>query len=615
MPKMPVMEAAVKVLESEGVEVAFGIPGAAILPFYKALSTSDKIKHLTMRHEEGATHAADGWARVTGKVGVAIGTSGPAGTNMITGLYTCMADSIPIVCITGQALRANLHKEAFQAVNIAEIAKPVTKKSYCVMEAAQIPQVFREAFRIAREGRPGPVLIDLPLDVQRGEVEYDPDIDAPLEVFKPSPDARKIRRAMEMFLKAERPILMMGGGVMLARASQQFVELAEYLQVPVIPTYMAEGGIPFNHPLYGGRVGLQTNTRGGNKLFLESDLVLGIGCRFAERHTGDLAVYRGERKFIHIDIEPGVIGKVFPADLGIVADAKLAVESLTRVAKELTPKRAPSAWSTRAADYKRRFRRKMDFDQVPIKPQRAFKEINAFFDSDTIFVTAIGLYQIWSGQFQEIQRPYTYFCCGQAGPLGWEVPACLGIKLGNPDAQVVGIVGDYSFQFLLGDLATAVQNNVPYVIVLLNNGYLSLIRQPSKYVYQMNYAVDIGYRDGYGPDFIKIVEGFGGRGRRVLEPEEIKPALAWAVEESNRRKTPVIVEICEDRETDAAMGVSIDRIVERDPVIDLPAEGPVREPVAVHWSAGNAVRVSHSRARCAGGHLTDTVHNRSSNVE
>jgi tartronate-semialdehyde synthase len=581
MPKMLVMEAAVRIMESEGVDVCFGIPGAAILPLYKALSKSSKIKHLTMRHEEGATHAADGWARITGKVGVAIGTSGPAGTNMITGLYTCMADSIPMVCITGQALKANLHKEAFQAVDIAEIAKPVAKKTYCVKEAAQIPQVFREAFRIAREGRPGPVLIDLPLDVQRGEVEYDPDIDAPLEVFKPSPDARKIRRAMEMLLKAERPILMMGGGVMLARASQQFVELAEYLQIPVIPTYMAEGGIAFDHPLFGGRVGLQTNTRGGNKLFLESDLVLAIGARFAERHTGDLAVYRGERKFIHVDIEPTVIGKVFPADLGIVADAKLAIEGLTRVAKEMTTERSPGEWSRKAADYKRRFRRKMDFDQVPIKPQRAFKEINEFFDPDTIFVTAIGLYQIWSGQFQEIQKPYTYFCCGQAGPLGWEVPACMGIKLGKPGAQVVGIVGDYSFQFLLGDLATAVQNNVPYVMIMLNNGYLSLIRQPSKYIYEMNYAVDIGYGDGYGPDFVKIVEGFGGLGKRVIRPEEIKPALAWAVEESNRRKIPVLVEIREDRDTDAAMGVSIDKIVERDPIIDIPADAPVKEPAAV----------------------------------
>lgn len=542
MPKMPVMEAAVKILEDEGVDVVFGIPGAAILPLYKALTKSQKIRHLTVRHEEGATHTADGWARVTGKVGVAIGTSGPAGTNMITGLYTCQGDSIPIVCITGQAVRPILHKEAF---------------------------------KIAREGRPGPVLIDLPLDVQRGEVEYDPAIDAPLEVFKPSPDIRKIRRAVEMLLQAQRPILMMGGGVMLARASEEFVALAEHLQIPVIPTYMAMGGIPADHPLYGGMIGIQTSTRGGNKLFLESDVVLCIGNRFADRHTGDVTVYRGERKFIHIDIEPTQLGKVFPPDLPIVSDAKLAVEALLRVAREMTPRRTPSEWSQKAADYRRRFRRKMDFDQVPVKPQRVFKELNEFFDPDTIFVTAIGLYQIWSGQFQEIYKPGTYFCCGQAGPLGWEVPVCIGVKLGKPDAQVVGVVGDYTFQFLLGDLATAVQNKVPYVLVMLNNGYLSLIRQPEKYLYEMNYGVDIGYDDGYGPDFVKIMEGMKALGKRVERPEEIRPALEWAVRESNRLRVPALVEIRVDRETDASMGVSIDKIVERDPVIDLPAEEPV----------------------------------------
>ena len=458
----------------------------------------------------------------------------------------------------------------------------MTKKTYCVKEAAQIPQVFREAFRIAREGRPGPVLIDLPLDVQRGEVEYDPDIDAPLEVFKPSPDARKIQRAMEMLLKAERPILMMGGGVMLARASQQFVELAEYLQIPVIPTYMAEGGIAFDHPLYGGRVGLQTNTRGGNKLFLESDLVLSIGNRFAERHTGDLAVYRGERKFIHIDIEPTVIGKVLPRrprhrrgrqagrrgpGAGGQGDDAQARRPATGPRRPPTTSGASAArWtSTRCPSSRSGSSRRSTSSSIPTP----------------IFVTAIGLYQIWSGQFQEIQKPYTYFCCGQAGPLGWEVPACMGIKLGKPKAQVVGVVGDYSFQFLLGDLATAVQNNVPYVMVMLNNGYLSLIRQPSKYIYHMDYAVNIGYGDGYGPDFVKIMEGFGGAGKRVLKPEEIKPALAWAVQESNSRKIPVLVEIRIDRETDASMGVSIDKIVERDPIIDIPADAPVTEPAAV----------------------------------
>lgn len=580
MPKMPVMDAVVHILESEGVDVCFGIPGAAILPLYKSLSKTDKIRHLTMRHEEGATHAADGWARATGKVGVVLCTSGPAGTNLITGLYTCMGDSIPIVCFTGQAVSTTLHKEAFQAVDIAEIAKPVTKKTYLVKETAMIPHVVREAFRIAREGRPGPVLIDLPVDVQKGEVEYDPSIDAPLPISKPAPPPGQIKRAMEMLLAAERPILLMGGGVLISRATRGFIELAEHLQIPMIPTYMAEGGIPFDHPLYGGRVGVQTNTRGGNKLFLESDLVLAIGNRFADRHTGQLDVYRGERKFIHIDIDPTALGRVFPPELGIVADAGLATEELMEAAQNMTPARAANDWSRKAEDYKKRLLRKMDFDDVPIKPQRIFKEINEFFPRGTTFVTAIGLYQIWSGQFQEIYEPHTYFCCGQAGPLGWEVPTCLGVKMARPDDQVVGIVGDYSIQFLLGDIATAVQNNVPYVLVLLNNGYLSLIRQPSKYVYEMNYAVNIGYGDeGYGPDFVKLMEAFGGVARRVTEPGDIRGAFEWAVETSNKLRVPALVEIREDRETDASMGTRIDQIKEFEPVVDVPAGSPVGDPV------------------------------------
>jgi tartronate-semialdehyde synthase len=507
-----------------------------------------------------------------------MGTSGPAGTNMVTGLYTCMGDSVPIVCITGQAVSPSLHREPFQGVDIAEIVRPVTKRSYLVKETAQIPGVFREAFRIAREGRPGPVHIDLPLDVQRGEVDYDPDIDAPLPVSKPAPPEGQIKKAMEMLLAAERPILMMGGGVLIARASGKFVQLGEYLQMPMIPTYMAEGGIPYDHPLYGGRVGLQTNTRGGNKLFLESDFVLSIGNRFADRHTGQLDVYRGDRKFVHIDIDPLQLGKVFPPDLGIVADADLALDALLEVAQEMTPARGGSDWSRRAEDYKRRFLRKMDFDDVPIKPQRIFKEINEFFPRGTTFVTAIGLYQIWSGQFQEINEPHTYFCCGQAGPLGWEVPTCLGVKAARPDDLVVGVCGDYSVQFLLGDIATAVQNNIPYVFILLNNGYLSLIRQPSKYIYEMNYAVDIGYGDGYGPDFVKLFEAFGAVGRRVTEPGDIRGAFEWAVERSNKLKVPALVEIREDRETDAAMGTRIDQIVEREPIIDLPVESKSRQP-------------------------------------
>ena len=572
MPTMNVMDAVVKVMEDEGVEYAFGVPGAAILPLYKALSKSERIRHLSVRHEEGGTHAADGYARVTGKVGINIGTSGPAGTNMITGLNTCMADSIPMICITGQAPTNVLHKEAFQAVDIVEIAKPVTKWAVQVKESAQLVWTFREAFRVAQEGRPGPVLIDLPLDIQTYDmdVDFDPKRGGPLSFQKPAPNPNATRQVVEMILAAERPILMPGGGVILADASEDLVEFAEYLQIPVSPTYMGKGTIPEDHGLYAGIVGLQTHQRYANAIFLESDLVVGIGNRWAERHTGDLDVYRGERKFVHIDIDPRQMGRVFQPDLAVVSDAGLALEEMLDTARGMTPEREPDEWVERVGELRSTLLRKTDFDNVPIKPQRVFQEMNGFFDRDTVIVTAIGLYQIWSGQFQKTYKPRHYICCGQAGPLGWEVPACIGAKLGKPDSLVVGVVGDYSFQFLMEEVAVAVQYRVPYVLVMINNAYMSLIRQ-GEMKYDMNFAVDIGYEgpdSEYGIDNVMVMEAMGATGRRVTRPEEIEPALEWAAKTSEERRVPVLVEVMVERDTNAAMGLSIDKINEFEPILD-----------------------------------------------
>jgi tartronate-semialdehyde synthase len=572
LDRVKVMEAAVQIMEDEGVEFVFGIPGAAILPLYQAMSKSEKIRHVIVRHEEGGTHAADAFSRVTGGVGVAVGTSGPAGTNMITGLYTAWADSIPIICITGQAPTSMLHKEAFQAVDIVEIAKPVTKWAVQVKETAQVPWVFREAFRVARSGRPGPVLIDLPLDVTKDqEIEYDSALDHPLAVDPPSPNRSAINKAMELLLAAERPMIMPGGGVIISDASDALMDLAEYLQVPVTPTYMAKGSIPEDHPLYAGIVGIQTQQRFANQLFLESDFVLAVGARFAERHTGDLEVYRGERTFVHIDIEPGQIGRVFRPHLGIVSDAKLAFEGLLDAARDQTEARDPGDWVERVYELRSSLLRRMDFDDEPIKPQRVFKEMNELFDGNEIIVTAIGLYQIWSGQFQKTYKPRHYLCCGQAGPLGWEVPACIGAKLGRPDNLVVGVVGDYSFEFLMEEIAVAVQHRVPYVLVMLNNGYMSLIRQPEKYQYDMNFGVDIGYEGpngALGMDHVAIMEAMGALGRRITKPDEIRAAIQWAIQASEDAQVPALVEIIVEREVDAAMGKSIDNINEYEPIED-----------------------------------------------
>jgi tartronate-semialdehyde synthase len=561
------MEAAVAVMESEGVDTVFGIPGAAILPLYAALRTSG-IRHITVRHEEGGTHAADGWSRATGKVGVCIGTSGPAGTNMITGLYTALADSIPMVCITGQAPKAKLHQEAFQAVDIVEIAKPVTKWAVQLKEPGQAPWVFREAFRIARSGRPGPVLIDLPVDVQRGMCGYDPSIDEPLPVEVPQPSPSRVRAAVDLLLSAERPLILAGGGVIIADATEELMDLATSLNIPVQVTLMGKGAFPEDHDLFAGMAGLQTQTRWGNQAFLESDLVLAVGARFGDRHTGDLSVYTKGRRFIHVDIEPTQIGKVFEPDLGVVGHARPTLAALSACARSLAARPHSAEWPARVAALRTSLGRRDDFDDVPIKPPRVYRELNEFFGQDTTFVTAIGLYQIWSGQFQHTFLPRRYLVCGQAGPLGWEVPAAMGVKCAFPERQVVAVAGDYSFQFLMEEIAVAAQYRIPFVIVMVNNEYLGLIRQ-AEIPYEMNYAVDLHYGEG-GIDHVALMAAFGCPARRVEQPGEIRDVLAWASAESAATSLPVLVEIMVEREANAAMGpVSIDEIKEFEPLPEL----------------------------------------------
>lgn len=589
MAKMTTMAAAVRILQSEGVKYIFGIPGAGILPLYRALKDLGTIKHMVTRHEESAIHMADGYARALGTIGVCAATSGPGASNFVTGLYTAQVDSIPILALTGQNVRAQLDREAFQAVNIAEVVKPVTKKSYCVKDPAMVPWVFREAFRIMREGRPGPVLIDLPLDVQKEEVEYDPETDAPLPVFRTPPNPKQVAKAVDMLTAAEKPVLLLGGGVILADACKEFVALAEALQAPVVTSYMGKSGIPWNHPLMAGHVGIQCNTRSGNQVFLASTLVLAVGARFNDRHTGDLKVYKGNRKFIHVDVDPGQLGKNIMPDLGICADAKLTLQALLDEIKRRKVKRPPAKLDI--AQIRAKMERKTDYDTIPIKPQRVFKEINEFFDEEAVFVTCIGLNQIWSGQLQKISKPRHYLDCGGAGPLGWDMPASIGAKVARPDKLIVDIVGDFGFQFCMDALPVAVMYKVPFVIVVLNNGYLGLIRQAEKYMYDMDFEVQIWYdslravqagqvpkaaaagargavtvdraaqvaeNEGRGFDFVKFAEACGAMGERVTDPKEIKAALKRAVESG----MPYVVDIVMERETDCSMGVAIDAIRE-----------------------------------------------------
>ncbi len=574
MAKMKAAMAAVLVMEKEGITQAFGVPGAAINPLYAALRERQSIAHILARHVEAASHMAEGYTRAkAGNIGVCIGTSGPAGTDMITGLYSASADSIPILCITGQAPRARLYKEDFQAVDIESIAKPVTKMSVTVREPGLVPRVFQQAFHEMRSGRPGPVLIDLPFDVQMAEIEFDIDTYEPLPVYKPAATRKQIEKALDMLQAAEKPLIVAGGGIINADASDLLVELAELTGVPVIPTLMGWGTIPDDHPLMAGMCGLQTSHRYGNATMLASDFVLGIGNRFANRHTGSVETYTKDRKFVHVDIEPTQIGRVFMPDFGIVSDAKIALELFVQVAAERKAAgklKDRSDWAHRCQERKRLMHRKTHFEQIPIKPQRVYEEMNKAFGRDTVYVTTIGLSQIAGAQFLHVFEPRQWINCGQAGPLGWTLPAALGVVASDSTKTVVGLCGDYDFQFLIEELAVGAQFKLPLVVVLVNNSYLGLIRQ-SQRGFEMDFCVQLAYDNlnvddpalkGYGMDHAKVVEGMGCKALRVTDPSKIESALVQAKAMAQELRVPVVVEVILEKVTNIAMGTEIDIVNE-----------------------------------------------------
>ncbi len=576
MARMKAAEAAVLVMEREGVSQAFGVPGAAINPLYAALRARQSIAHVLARHVEAASHMAEGYTRArAGNIGVCIGTSGPAGTDMITGLYSAGADSIPILCITGQAPRARLYKEDFQAVDIESIAKPVTKWAVTVREPAQVPRVFQQAFHLMRSGRPGPVLIDLPFDVQMAEIEFDIETYEPLPVYKPAASRRQVDKALDMLMQADKPVIVAGGGIINADASDLLVEFAELTGVPVIPTLMGWGTIADDHPLMAGMCGLQTSHRYGNATMLASDFVLGIGNRWANRHTGSVDVYTRGRRFVHVDIEPTQIGRVFMPDYGIVSDARAALELFVQAARERKAAgtlRDFGAWAARCAERKRLMLRKSDHDDKPIKPMRVYQEMNQAFGRDTIYVSTIGLSQIAGAQFLHVYGPRQWINCGQAGPLGWTIPAALGVVAADPTRDVVALSGDYDFQFLIEELAVGAQFRLPYVHVLVNNSYLGLIRQAQRN-FDMDYCVQLGFDNqnmpaddaglrGYGVDHVAVVQGLGCKALRVTDPQAIGPALRQARQMAREHSVPVVVEVILERVTNIAMGTEIDNVME-----------------------------------------------------
>ncbi|MFF5624424.1 glyoxylate carboligase [Microbacterium sp. NPDC012755] len=587
MTRMRAVDAIVQILVKEGATEAFGLPGAAINPLYSAMRQNGGIRHTLARHVEGASHMADGYSRTgDGRIGICIGTSGPAGTDMITGLYAAIADSIPMLCITGQAPVAKLDKEDFQAVDIASIAKPVTKFAKTVLEAGQIPGAFQTAFQVMRSGRPGPALLDLPFDVQMTEIEFDIDTYEPLPVAKPVATRAQAEKVLDMLIAATHPAIIAGGGIVNSGASAKLVELAETLGVPVFPTLMGWGAIGDDHPLAGGLVGIQTSQRYGNASFLESDFVLGIGNRWANRHTGGLDTYRTGRTFVHVDIEPTQIGRVFAPDYGVVSDAGAFIDALLEAARDRVAELPDyNGWAQECRDRKARLQRKTNFDDVPMKPHRVYQEMLSAFGHDTTYVTTIGLSQIAGAQLLHVYGPRQWINAGQAGPLGWTLPAALGVVRGKPEQPVVALSGDYDFQFMIEELAVGAQHKLPYIHVVVNNSYLGLIRQ-SQRPFEMDYEVSLAFDNintpqdsssiatGYGVDHVKVAEGLGCKALRVERPEDLAAGFAEAERLRDEFQVPVVVEVILERVTNIAMGADLDTMNEFEDLATSPADAP-----------------------------------------
>jgi tartronate-semialdehyde synthase len=453
-----------------------------------------------------------------------------------------------------------------------------------VLEAAQVPGAFQKAFYEMRSGRPGPVLIDLPIDVQQTMIEFDPDTYEPLQVHRPAATTRQLEKALDMLIAAERPLIVAGGGIINANASDDLVELAELLNIPVIPTLMGWGSIPDDHELMAGMVGLQTSHRYGNATMLESDVVIGIGNRWANRHTGALDVYTKGRKFIHVDIEPTQIGRVFAPDFGIVSDAGAALRGLVELARARREQQGLpdwNAWVKDCAQRKSLLQRKTHFDHVPMKPQRVYEEMNRAFGRDTRYVSTIGLSQIAGAQFLHVYNPRNWINCGQAGPLGWTGPAALGVAQASPGEPVVALSGDYDFQFMIEELAVGAQFKLPYIHVVVNNSYLGLIRQAQR-GFEMDYHVSLAFEninapdlEGYGVDHLKVAEGLGCKAIRVREADDLQAAFDEARRLMAEHQVPVVVEVILERVTNISMGAAgIDQINEFEDLAESADDAP-----------------------------------------
>jgi acetolactate synthase-1/2/3 large subunit len=521
-------EALVRGLVAEGVDIMFGYPGGVVLPIYDAIYEAEGIRHILVRHEQGAVHAADGYARVTGKPGVALVTSGPGATNTVTGIANAYMDSIPLVVITGQVATSVIGTDAFQESDITGITLPITKHNYLLKDARDVPEVIKEAFHIATTGRPGPVLIDMPVDVSKGEVDFVWPASVNLPGYKPTyrGHAKQIKQAANLIAKARKPLLYVGGGVLASGASKEIKELAELMQLPVTSTLMGKGAFPEDHHLSIGMPGMH-GAKYTNYSITETDLLIGVGVRFDDRVTGKLSSFASKAKVIHIDIDPAEIGKNKPVNVPIVGDAKHIVAAIVAELRKSGAEPRTDAWMRAIDDWRNRFPLHYQKDSATIMPQRVVERIDQLTaDRETIICTEVGQNQMWAMQFHKALKPRTWVSSGGLGTMGFGFPASIGAQAGRPDALVIDIAGDGSFQMVSQELATAKIHNLPVKVVILNNGFLGMVRQWQELFYGKRYSESILPQDC--PDFVKLAEAYGCFGVRAEKPEDVDQALEAA---------------------------------------------------------------------------------------
>ena len=539
--KLTGAQALIKSLEMEGTEVMFGLPGGAILPVYDPLIDSS-IRHILVRHEQGAGHMAEGYAHATGRPGVAMVTSGPAATNIVTPLCNAYMDSIPIVVVTGQVPYSVIGSDAFQECDTVGITMPVTKHNWLITDPQDVPRVIREAFHVATTGRPGPVLVDMPKDVSNQEMDwYWPD-DVDLPGYKPNTKGhpKQIKDAARLMGEAERPVIYAGGGILKARAAEALRELAELTGIHVITTLMARGSFPDDHPLALGMPGMHGNYTAVTSM-QKSDLLIALGSRFDDRVTGKVGSFAPDAKVIHVDVDPAELGKVRRPDVPIVGDCRLVIEELVKAVKADRSKRDwpdLSAWDRQLEDWKREFPLKYDqHDDGPLKPQYCIESLRDNTPDDTIVVAGVGQHQMWTSQLWHFNHPYTWVNSGGLGTMGFAVPASIGAKVGKPERMVWAVDGDGCFQMTAQELVTASAERIPVKIAILNNAYLGMVRQWQELFYEERYSEV--YLSPDLPDYTKWAEAMGCVGFRVDDPSDVVPTIEKANEIDDR---PVVVD-------------------------------------------------------------------------